>query len=482
MEKKSVRENYFLNMLYQVLAILTPIITAPYISRHLGASAIGTVGYVASIFTYFSLVCDLGLNSHGQLAVAYNQKDKDKISQCYWEIITFKSILTILVLIVYYIMFCINNDYSFLFKLYIISFVTKTFDITWYFNGIENFSKIVYKNILVKILSVVLIFVLIKTPEDINKYALLYLGADFLSMLLLYWDIGKYINLPKKKLNLAQHIKPSLILFIPQVATMVYVLLDKTMLGKILGDMAEVGFYEQGEKIVKILMTIITTIGTVMTPRIASCIAEKQYDKINFYLKKSYEYIFFIGIPMVLGLIAVADNFCPLFFGEGYDKVPFIMICLSPIILFISMSSLSKAYLVPAKRMRAYYISMFSGTILNFLLNLFLIPVIKSYGAAIATIAAELLIASVQLYCIRNVLDIKATMKIGLKYLSFGIIMYISCMLVNLITDDLLYSLLLQVFTGVVVYILLLVITKDEMFEYIFKMVKNYFNKILKHS
>lgn len=482
MEKKTVKENYLLNMLYQVITIITPLITAPYVSRHLGASSIGTVGYVASIFVYFSVACDLGLFNHGQLYIAYNQDDKERNSQCFWEILVFKAILSIFVMILYYIMFCINGENTTIFKIYMITFFTNIFDLTWYFNGIENFGKIVYKNIFIKILCISLVFLFVKSPADINKYALIYVGSEFLAMIILYFNIGKYISFPKHKLNLLRHLKPSIILFVPQVANILYVVLDKTMLGKILGDMAEVGFYEQGEKIVKILMTVVTTVGTVMFPRLSSCIANKEYDKVELYLKRTFTFIFFAATPMIFGIIAVANNFCPLFFGPGYERVPIIMMCLSPIIMFISMGVLARAYLIPAKRMKAYYIAIFSGMIINFILNLTLIPYLKAYGAAIASAIAEITVAVLELYTLRNVIDIKDMLKIFFKYLFFGLVMFISCMLVNLITDNLLYSLLLQVFTGVVVYILLLVITKDEMFEYIFKMVKNYFNKILKHS
>ena len=186
-------------------------------------------------------------------------------------------------------------------------------------------------------------------------------------------------------------------LFIPQIAIQVYVLLDKVMLGMIISDKSEVGYYEQSQKIVKILLTLITALGTVMIPRIANNFIKGEKEKVKQYLLKSFNFVLFLSIPMIAGIIVISDTFVPLFFGHGYDEVIQLMIIISPILLIIGISNvIGTQYLLPTKRQKEYTISVIVGALVNFILNLILIRKDGAVGASIATVLAESSITAIQ--------------------------------------------------------------------------------------
>ena len=305
---------------------------------------------------------------------------------------------------------------------------------------------------------------LIKGPHDISKYLLIYVLSTLFGSLTLWLGIGKYIERPKK-LKIFNHLPFIISLFIPQVAVQIYTVLDKTMIGSILNDMSEVGYYEQSQKIIKLLLTLITSVGTVMMPRIANCFAEKNEEQIKKYMEKTLNFIFLFSFPLMFGIIAVSNNFVPLFFGKGYDKVPIIISILSLIILFISLSNVTGTqYLLPTKRQKEYTISVIFGSVVNLILNLILIRYLKSYGAAIATVIAELVVTLTQLYFVRKEFSIKKIIKLTKNYIIAGLIMLIVCILIDkLILSDIV-GICLQVIIGIIIYFVILFIKKDNFF------------------
>ena len=175
------------------------------------------------------------------------------------------------------------------------------------------------------------------------------------------------------------------------------------MIGAILNDMDEVGYYEQSQKIIKAMLVLITGVTTVMMPRIESFYSENRKDKIIEYMNKTFKFVFMFTIPLMFGTIVVSDTFAPMFFGVGFEKVPTIMKILSAIIIFISISNITgNQYLLSVKREKEYTISVIVGAIVNVILNYILIRYYKSYGAAIATVIAELCVTVVQLYFVRK--------------------------------------------------------------------------------
>lgn len=476
MAKKSIAKNYIYNLIYQLLSIVLPLITTPYLSRVLGAEPIGIYGYTLSIVTYFVLFGSLGIAMYGQREIAYVQNDKIKRSCVFWEIIIVRAITMIISMVLFYLTFCIKGDYALYYRIFTLYIIANLLDISWLLQGLEEFKKTVIRNIIVKFLSLFLIFLYIKTPLDLWKYILIYVVAELLGNATMWMYLPKYIVKVKiKTLNLKRHIKPAIILFIPQIATQIYTVLDKTMVGLLTNDMNEVGYYEQAQKVVKSALTILTAYGTVMASRISNCFAEKQDDKIRNNIKNSFKLICFLGIPIVFGMIGIAEKFVPWFYGEGYEKVVTLIIATSPIILLIGLSNIGGIqYLVPTGKQKEFTKSVTIGAISNVFLNIILIKLFKSTGAAIASTLSELIVCIVQYPYIKHIVNLKDLLKISYKFLISAIIMFIAIFLIQKQLDVSIINTIITIIIGLIIYLIMLLILKEEyLTKKIFKEVKN---------
>lgn len=340
MAKKSIAKNYIYNLIYQTLTLILPLITTPYISRVLGAEGIGIYGYTYSIVSYFILFGSLGVALYGQREIAYTSEHPEKRMKTFLEIVIFRFITVAIAIVVYFLTFMRAGEYQVFYKILLFELIATAFDISWFFQGLEEFKKTVIRNILVRLVSVSLVFIIVKNPEDLIRFFWIYSLADFIGNLSLWLYLPKYFKGQKiKNLNIWVHIAPILLLFIPQIANQVYNMLDKTMIGKIIPDKTEVGYYEQAQKVIRLLLTIVTSLGVVMIPRMASTFASGNKQKVNDYMKKSFNFVFFLSFPLIFGIISISKAFVPIFFGAGYDKVVVLINIISPIVLLLGIAN-----------------------------------------------------------------------------------------------------------------------------------------------
>lgn len=481
MSKKNIAKNYVFNLAYQILAILIPLITTPYLSRVLGAENIGIYSYTLSITTYFILFGSLGVSLYGQREIAYFQDDIKKRSKSFYEISIMKCITMFISLFIFYIVFCLKGEYHIYYKILILEIVANMIDISWYFQGLEEFKKTVTRNIIVKLISVVSIFLFVKGKSDLVLYFIIYTLSTFLGNFSLWLYLPKYVKKIKfKDLNIKKHIKPTIMLFIPQIATQIYTVLDKTMIGTIIADKSEVGFYEQAQKIIKMLMALATSLGTVMMPRIAATYAKGEIKKVREYMNKSFAFITMLAFPLMLGIISVAYHFVPVFYGEGYDKVSVLLCVISPIIVLIGLSNVTGTqYLLPTKQQNKYTISVIVGAVVNFFFNLILIKSLASIGASIATVIAEFAVTLTQFILIRKEIKILDVIKITYKYVIASIIMFICSLIIGHLISNNILSIFAQVGISGITYFVMLIILKDKM---IFEGIEIIKNKLLKRK
>lgn len=484
MATKSVTRNYLYNLSYQLLAIILPIITTPYLSRVLGAENIGIYSYTLSIATYFILFGSLGVAMYGQREIAYLQDDKYERSKKFWEILLMRFITLSISLVIFYFTFTRKGNYSTYYKILILEIIANSIDISWFFQGLEEFKKTVMRNAIVKIISVILIFVLVKSQNNLKEYFIIYVISDLIGNITLWLYLPKYVKKIKcKELKIFRHLKPTIGLFIPQIAVQIYTVLDKTMIGSIVADKSEVGFYEQAQKVVKILLTIATSLGTVMLPRMANAFANDDKEKLNEYMKKSFSFVSLLAFPLMFGIISVASKFVPIFYGKGYDKVIYLISIISPIILMIGFSNvIGTQYLLPTKKQKEFTMSVILGAIVNFILNSILIKLYKSVGASIATVLAETTVTGVQLYSVRNEYSIKKIIKLINKYFVASIVMFAVSMLIGLFVKNNLLSIIGQVVASVCVYFGILIILKDKMIIEGLEKLRRKFENMLKDT
>ncbi len=473
--KKSVAKNYIYNLIYQILVLIVPLFTTPYLSRVLGAEKIGIYGYTLSIATYFILFGTLGVATYGQREIAYVQNNVYERSLIFIEILIMRFLTISISLLIFYLQFCIHGDYSIYYKILTLEIFANALDISWFFQGLEEFKKTVIRNMLVKLISVICIFVFVKTQEDLLKYFIIYVFSTLIGNMSLWLYLLKFIKKVKiKELKIFRHLKPTIGLFIPQVAMQIYTLLDKTMIGNIIGDKSEVGIYEQSQKIIKIPLTIVTALGTVVSPRIANSMANNEKEQIQKYLCNSFKFVWFLGIPVMFGVMAIANTLIPWFLGQQFNKAILIIMIGSPMIMEIGLNNVSGIqYLVATKKQNLFTKSVLIGAIFNFTINMILIPLFKSIGAIVASALAELLILIVQLIDIRKDIPIRSVYKGGGKYLFSGIVMFAITFSIGYFLKSTIMSTIIQVVIGIMTYGIMLIILKDKMLIDVFNKIKD---------
>ena len=459
-----IAKNYIYNLAYQLLILVIPLITTPYVSRTLGAKGIGIFSYTNSIVQYFILFGCIGLNLYGQREIAYVQHDNEKKDTVFWELVVLRIITVSVALLVYTFTVAASGKYVGIFRIMSLDILASMVDISWLFQGMEEFKKIVVRNLIVKIISVILIFGFVKTATDLWLYILFQSGASILGNLSMWLYVPGLVKKRNfKSLNVSRHIKPTIVLFLPQIATSVYMVLDKTMIGLLTDSAEEVAYYEQAQRIVKLVLALATSLGTVMLPRVANLFKLKAEKKIKEYLNTSFRLTSFLAIPMLFGLIAISCNLVPWFFGEGYDRVIPNMMIISPILFFISWSNIiGMQYLLPTARQREYTASVIVGCCVNFILNLLFISAFASIGASVATVIAEGSVTFFQIYFTRNDFNYAEIIKSNVNYIYSSIVMLVVIYpLARFLTPTFMHT-CICVLCGAIIYIGGLWILKDE--------------------
>lgn len=451
------KKNFIYNVIYQILILIIPLITAPYLARVIGADGVGTYSYTYSIVYYFMLFTLLGVNNYGNRTIAKVRDSKEKRTKTFWEIYLLQLILGSIMLVAY-------NGYLFLFcKQYkLIAFIQSLFivsailDINWFFFGIEEFKKTITRNTIVKLGNLVLILLLVKSKNDLWKYTLIMSGTTCLGQLVLWNFIKKEVNFIKIKPNdVIKHIKPNLILFVPVIAVSLYKMMDKVMLGA-LSNVTEVGFYENAEKIVNIPMTFITALGTVMLPRMANIMANGKVDKVKEYISKSISFVMFMAFAMSFGLISIGRNFAPLYFGEEFAKSGTLIMMLALTLPFLAFANVLRTqYLIPKEKDNIYIISVSLGAITNLIMNSIFIPKFASIGACIGTISAEAIVMIYQTISVRKELPIGEHLKEIIPFLLKSFLMFLIIYPLRWLSIKSIYILILQITIGIICYGLL---------------------------
>lgn len=479
----SLKKNIVYNLLYQVLLIILPLITAPYISRVLGVQGIGTYSYAYSIAYYFGLCGMLGVSNHGNRSVALAKGDKDRLSSTFWNIYAIQFTTTLIALvafIVYIVFFCsFDKTIAIISILFVISYVL---DINWLFFGLEKFKMTVTRNTIIKLCTVICIFFFVKKSSDLWLYVLIMSLGMVFSQVYLWLNVRKFINFVKPQFSkMKKHIKPMLILFIPVIAYSIYKVMDKIMLGS-LSSITQVGLYENAEKIINIPVGIITAFGTVMMPRISSLVADKADGKISNYMKQSFKYFSLIAMGMTFGLIGVSSILAPVYFGEEFtDSAPLIA-GLSVTLIFMTWANIIRTqYLIPNKKDKPYVISTIAGAVINLCFNLALIPAIGAKGALIGTLLAEFFVFFIQAFLVRKEFNVVKYLKPSIGFCIAGIIMAASAIFIGRCMGESIVTLVVQVCGGAFIYVvitlIILIATKDKDIKNIIQHIKFRFHK-----
>ena len=463
---KSIQKNYILNAGYQILLLIVPLVLAPYLSRVLEPDGVGTASFVESVVAYFSLFATMGISTYGQREISYVQDDMDRRSEVFWNTKILGFCTSSLAMVVYVVFALLQESNSTLYLILTLNLVAVFFDITWFFQGLEEFGKTVTRNAACRILQVAYVFIFVKTKEDLPLYVLGLGLFTALGNLSLWAYLPKYVKrIPAAKLKPFRDIKVVWSLFIPTVAIQIYTVLDKTMIGLITGSSFENGYYEQAIKISKMLLAVVTALGTVMIPRIGYHFSRNDTNTIQRLMYRGYRFVWFLGIPLCFGLIMVSANFVPWFFGNGYEKVILLLRVLPFLILAIGINTVTgNQYLIPTKRQGLYTVTVIIGAATNFGMNMVLIRFFQSIGAAVASVMAETTIAVIQLIIVRKEISPRRVLREGVHYYIAGAVMMLALWPVaKRLSPSILHTAII-VMIGAGVYFAMLLIQKDEFF------------------
>lgn len=455
-----VIRNYLYNAGYQVLLMFAPLITTPYISRVLGAHENGINTYTNGWVTFFYLMGQMGITLYGNREVAYHRDDKYHRSRTFWGIEALQ-LCTITIALIAYLaaVFLFSTTFRTYYLIQTLWIIATGLDVSWYFMGMEDFKKTVVRNTIVKIVSIVLIFTLVKNKGDLGKYIFLLGIAQVGGNITLWPYLKESIQwVSPKEWHPFQHFYPSLLLFIPTITTQIYLVVNKLMLGKI-GQPTALGQFDFSDKIVKLVLAIVTATGTVMLPHVANKFASGDYKGVRESLYKSFDFVTSMSVPMMFGLMAISAKFAPWFLGKGYEQAGGIIFFEAPVILFIAWSNVTGTqYLMPVNRVKEFTASVSVGAVVNIVANFFLIPAYSANGAAMATVISELCVTAVQLYCVRTTIR-RRTLFSGLwRYLLSGLIMYVVVLRLDQMMAMNIVNLAFQVAVGIVVYAACLII------------------------
>lgn len=453
----NVKKNLIYNSLYQLFAIAIPLITTPYLSRILGANGIGEYSYAYSIAYYFVMFIKLGLENYGNRTIAQIRNNKEILSITFWNIFAMQVLFGI-AMTIFYILYCIffstNSQISWILMLFVISGML---DINWFFFGLEQFKITVSRNFIIKILTTFSIFIFIKSENDTYLYTIIMVFGMFLNQIMIWPFVKKYVvfSIPVWS-EIKKHMIPNIILFIPVVAISLYKTMDKIMLGYLTNTL-EVGLYESSEKIIQIPMALITSLGTVMLPRMSNVIHNSNGKKVNLILQKSIYLAMFLSTSLGFGIMSVAKTFVPWFYGEGFNKCISLFLILLPSCMFLAFANVIRTqFLIPNKEDKIYIKSVFLGAALNLLINAFLIPKYGAFGAAIGTLIAEASVCIYQCISVRHKLPIYKLFINCVPFILAGLVMFIIVSQIEIKIEIVIIKLSMQIMIGIFAYFLAL--------------------------
>ncbi len=458
MSTKGIKRNLAYQSVYQIMLVILPLVTTPYISRILGAEGLGIYSFTFSVSSYFTTLAMLGTNNYGNRCIAQVRDDRSKLSKTFFEVFFLQILVSSVCLIAYiaYLVF-FRVDHRPIAAIQAILILAVFANISWFFFGLEKFRLTVLFNSVIKVLSVAGIFIFVNQAADLWIYTLILALSLLVSNVILFIQLPKYIDFVLPSLHdIIRHFKPNVILFVPAIAFSVNNLLDKTMLG-LLSDYQNTGYYYNVERLIKAPQGLIIGVGVVMMPRLASMISSGNHKESMTYLNRSLLLVVGVAIGMSFGIAAVAKDFIPLFFGDAFQPAISITVVMSTILIFGAHGDVMRMqYLIPNEMDKEYAIAAGASAFANLIFNYLLIPTMGAMGATIGTIIAEFTLCIVQVVRVKDRAQIvrasiKALFFVPGGFMTFGVVRLLSA---SLTTLGPILSVSVQAIAGAVVYLL----------------------------
>lgn len=408
MKKRSIQYNFIMNFILQASAILFPLITFPYVSRVLLPAGTGKVAFATSTVAYFTMAAMLGIPTYGVRAIAQVRHDPKQLALRLRELLTINLIMSVCAYAAFFICLAYIPKMASDKPLMLISsaaILLNVIGINWFFQGIEDYSYITWVSMIFKVVSVITMFLFVRAEKDYLWYAVMTVLSSYGSGLVNLFAAWKYLK-PGfgMKMNFRIHMRPILVFFAMSVATTVYTNLDTVMLGSMKTDY-DVGIYNAAIKIKSLLVVLVTSLGTVLLPRLSEYASEGESEKFRALISKAFSFVLLFSVPVCLFSMAYAGEIVLFLSGKSYMPAVIPMLLLMPTLVLIGLSNLTGIQiLVPTGRENVVLASVIAGALLDLAVNWILIPGYGASGAAMGTLLAETLVLAWQCWVLRSLL------------------------------------------------------------------------------
>ena len=454
-KKSVIKINFVYSLMYQILTLILPLITAPYVSRVLGANLLGAYQTTHALANYFYLFTLLGVNNYGNREIARIREDRTERSRTFWEIYSFQ-LMTSVVVCSLYVLFCLffESEYRTIYILQGLYVFSGALEVNWYCYGMEKFKLTTIRSMLIRIATLIAVFVFVRDRSDLAVYTAILSTGLVLSAIVVWPYVLKSVDFIKPTWKgIARHIKPNLILFWPVIAVSLYNIMDKLLLGHFSTN-EEVAFYANAERIATIPVTMILALDNVVMPRMSNIFAKQETEKARELMSYVMLFAMFMSCAMAFGLAGVADVFAPWFYGSEFTRCGFYLFLLSFTIIFKGWAgALRTQYIIPKGKNQVFIISLTAGAVVNLILDFLLIPSMDGIGAIIGTIAAEASVAIIQFVMCRKEVPMREYLKNGISFTAIGLVMFFCVRAVTLIGLGALPTLLIQIVFGAIIYV-----------------------------
>lgn len=475
---QSVKVNYILNLINTGTQMLFPLITFPYVCRVIEADGIGQINFFQSIISYISLFTCLGIPMYAIREIARDRSDVVQMNRTAMEILLLHSMLTLVGYVIVAILCLTVPQIQVNIPLFLILSLTIFFTAIgceWFYQGIEDFKYITIRGLIIKTVSVVLLFIFVKSKTDLLYYGCYTVFGVLGGNIFNFFRLRKYIhreNIIFSELHIKRHIKPVLKVFSFSVVTSIYLQLNTVLLGFLKNALA-VGYFAAATKVMQMLLMMSSCLGSVMMPRASHLIAENKEAEFNRLIQKSYDFTLAIALPMTIGLIFCAPSLITALCGVKFEHSILPSQIIAPIILMVAISNVfGIQVLFPKGKINIVTLCCGIGAVADLMLNLCLIPFFSYIGTSIAYLGAEVA-TTVSMYFIgRRYIPIIYFKKSHLTYALGCVVMAFALYGISLLQLPTLTTLLVQGCCGVLIYFIILCISKDEMLIQILSRIK----------
>ena len=467
MKKKSLKLNYFYNLSMLLLNLLFPLITAPYISGILGANNIGKVNYANAISNWFILVASFGIPTFGIREIAKNRDNKTNLSKTFWDLIIIKAIFSVIALVIYTAIILLNKAFREEVMLYLVMSIAiflNIFSIDWFYQGVEEYGYITLRNLIIKLVSLILIFVSVKNRNDYVIYALISIFALTFSNILNYINVKKYVYLNISKVDFKYYFLNLKIFFVSSLIISIYSQLDQIILGAI-SDKKSLAYYVRSRQIVNIGISLTNAFSTVLIPKV-SYLFRENYSEYKKLLQKSINYIYLIALPTTVGLFMLSKEVSYLFGGNEFLPASKSLFLTSFLVVIVSLGTwqYNQIFLPAGNEKFGLKIQCFVA-IINVVFNIILIPKFSYIGTCIAILCAELfgtIIGSFYVKLKYKELKIQYITNSFIIYLISSIIMGIFILFIQSFDNKYYMNLLLSLIFSPLIYGISTIIFRDN--------------------